>query len=506
MEKEAGMAEANNLKLTEKLRTQQLEIQAKEKEIRAKSEIIRAKHDQLQLMEGVIKDRENEVKDRENEVKDRENEIKAKNDQIQVMAGTITAKNEEIGANYSTMKTKDGQIALKAQEILELRQDNREKRREIIAKDTKIEAKNDEIAAKNGEIQAKVDTIKAREIEIATKNGKIQAKDDTIKAMEIEIAAKNDEIKAKDNAIKTKEIEAKAQVERKNQQIADLHKFIVEAEKRELTRKSWSIPRAEIERVSKREIGRGAWGMVYSGTFRGERVAIKQPHRAILHHTTIDLIKREVRIMSEIHYPNLLRFIGAVFGDLVERGLDMPIIVFELMDMNLREAYTNLKIDLSNSLISIFCDVAYALHYLHQRPQPIIHRDVSAPNVLLKALENGSYVTKVSDFGSANLAKQAQTAGAGAIVYSAPEMFPNEDITAPPQLQTTKVDVFSYGILLLEVMAKEMPKSGTRYSMLQKVSQQSKPMYELIVHCTKALPSDRPTMEDILNKLNSGMQ
>ena len=434
MEKEAGIAEANNLKLTEKLQTQQIEIQAK--------------NDQVKLMEGKIKDRENE--------------IKAKNDQIQVMAEKITAK---IGAE---MKAKSDQIELKAQEILALREDIKAKHDEMIAKD---KAKSDEIAAKNEEIKAKNAVIKAKEIDIAA------------------------------NAE-----QAKAQVEKKNQQIADLHKFIVEAEKRELTRISWSIPRAEIERVSKREIGHGAWGMVYSGTFRGERVAIKQLHRAILHHTTIDLLKREVYIMSEIHYPNLLRFIGAVFDDHVEHGVDTPIIVFELMDMNLREAYTNSNIDLSNSLISIFCDVAYALHYLHQRPQPIIHRDVSAPNVLLKALENGSYVTKVSDFGSANLAKQAQTAGAGAIVYSAPEMFPNQDITAPPQLQTTKVDVFSYGILLLEVMAKEMPNSGTRYSMLQKVSQQSKPMYELIVHCTKALPSDRPTMEGILNKLNSGMQ
>ncbi len=103
----------------------------------------------------------------------------------------------------------------------------------------------------------------------------------------------------------------------------------------------------------------------------------------------------------------------------------------------------------------------------------------------------------MSDFGSANLAKQSVTTGAGAIVYCAPEMFP----------QTTKVDVFSYGVLLLEVILKEMPTTDTRYSMLQRVEKRWKNMYDLIVLCTKRLAVERlaverQTMAEILNKLN----
>ena len=169
------------------------------------------------------------------------------------------------------------------------------------------------------------------------------------------------------------------------------------------------------------------------------------------------------------------------------------------MDTHLRNAYK--EQNLSSSLISIFRDVAYALHYLHQHRQPIIHRDVSAPNVLLKTLQNGTWRAKVSDFGSANLVKQAKTAAQGAIIYSAPEMFPNEDIRVPPKSQTTKVDVFSYGILLLEVIAREMPSPGTRYAMLQDIGRHWKTMHEMIVHCTKPSPDDRPTMADILSKL-----
>ena len=309
------------------------------------------------------------------------------------------------------------------------------------------------------------------------------------------------EMKTKEDEIMTMEDE----IQKKGEEIADLKQRVViyETEEIHLSTGSsqWNIPREQVQNISKVEIGRGAWGVVYSGTFRGERVAIKQAHRDVLHGTTIEMLKREVMIMANIQHPNLVRFIAAVFDESVEHGTDMPIIISELMDRNLRVAYN--QVNLSSSLVSIFLDVAYALHYLHQHRQPIIHRDVSAPNVLLKSLPNGGYQAKVSDFGSANLVKQASTTAAGAIVYCAPEMFPIEDITVPPEPQTAKVDVFSYGILLLEVICKQMPTRETRYSMLQRVSRRWKPMHELIVHCTKPAPSDRPTMADILNKLNS---
>ena len=267
-----------------------------------------------------------------------------------------------------------------------------------------------------------------------------------------------------------------------------------------ISKKAWNIPRSQIQGISKQEIGHGAWGMVYSGTFQQELVAIKCAHKDLLHTTTIDMLKREVMIMANIQHPNLVRFVGAVFDNAVERGRDTPIILSELMDMNLRTAYKKKNLSSSGSLISIFRDVAYALHYLHQHRHPIIHRDVSAPNVLLKSLRSGDYQAKVSDFGSANLVKQSTTAGAGAIVYCAPEMFPNEDIAAPPQPQTTKVDVFSYGILMLEVIVREIPNPATRYTMLQQVK--DKCQRELIIQCTKPLPSDRPAMTGILDSLH----
>ena len=348
------------------------------------------------------------------------------------------------------------------------------------------------------ELQNKHQELSIKNLELEAKNDAIQAKEEELRAKNLELEAKNVEIQAKVNVIR-----------RQDHQLADLQHKMAEAAASEdhtwikssaSSDKSWIVPRLQIQNLAKHEIGRGAWGVVYSSTFRGEPVAIKQAHRDLLHGTTIDMLKREVMIMAEIQHPNLVRFVAAVLDNAVHRGTDTPIIVSELMDMNLRAAYR--EINLSPSLLSILRDVAYALHYLHQYRTPIIHRDVSAPNVLLKKLQNGSLRAKVSDFGSANLAKQAQTAASGAIVYCAPEMFPTEDITTPPKPQTTKVDVFSYGILVLEVIAREMPSPETRYALLQRVSRQWKVMHEMIVECTKREPAERPTIADILNKLN----
>ena len=104
------------------------------------------------------------------------------------------------------------------------------------------------------------------------------------------------------------------------------------------------------------------------------------------------------------------------------------------------------------SKMPIFKDVAYGLHCLHNRQEPIIYRDISGPSIFLEALPVGLWRAKLSDFGSANLAHLSQTAEEGAIIYAALETFPQSDPKAPHIVHTTKIDVFSYGILLCEVL------------------------------------------------------
>lgn len=260
----------------------------------------------------------------------------------------------------------------------------------------------------------------------------------------------------------------------------------------------WKIPSQEVEIMEDRVLGRGAWGYVAEGKFRGKRVAVKCIHQEILDPHTIERVHREIRTMAHVRHPNLLLFIAAVLD-----CHTTPMIITELLDMNLRAAYE--REVLGSSRLAIFRDIASALNYLHLHREPIIHRDVSAPNVLLEALANSKWKAKLSDFGSANLVRLSKTLGEGALIYTAPETFPHAhmdlDVTPPPQ--TTKIDVYSYGILLCEVITSQLPDPTQYRSMLQQVQSQWPLMHRLILACTKRNPNERPTMASIFTELET---
>ena len=268
-----------------------------------------------------------------------------------------------------------------------------------------------------------------------------------------------------------------------------------------LDQDSWNVRRQEV--VLQDNLGHGAWGSVCRGLFRGQQVAVKYAHKEILHKNTIDQLKREIRIMAHVQHPNLVRLIAAVVDAGVERGTDSPLLVLELLDTDVRSAYKRKIVNFQkDALLSIFREVAYALHYLHEHQEPIIHRDVSAPNVLLQQIHPRVWKAKLSDFGSANLAKSCKTAAPGAIVYAAPETFPPSNLDDPLPKQTTKIDVYSYGYLLAEAIAKEMPSPENRRAILLRIKSEWDQVYDIIAACVESQPDNRLSMTQVLEKLN----
>ena len=217
----------------------------------------------------------------------------------------------------------------------------------------------------------------------------------------------------------------------------------------------WAISRDEVL-LSNNILGTGGCGYVTEATYRGRRVAAKCLHEAIVSPHNQELFAKEMKISARCRHQNLVEFIGAV--------PDHPaIIVIELMECTLRFALGNSKAT-PNHIHPISIHVAQGLFYLHSiQPHPLIHRDVSAPNVLLKAAGNG-WVAKLSDLGSAQFANLAQTLAPGCFLYAAPEV-QQRDLA---HLQSVKIDVYSFGVLLIEMLTREMP-TGTIDVLLRSV-------------------------------------
>ena len=253
----------------------------------------------------------------------------------------------------------------------------------------------------------------------------------------------------------------------------------------------WVVSHNEVQPTGQ-VLGEGGWGRVVVGSFRGQDVAMKQLHSIISSSDYYrDLLRREISLMAKVRHPNLLLFMAAV----LDSPSNTPIIITELMDTNLRQAYHNRRLTNNGVRLSILRDVSAALNYLHLQPNPIIHRDVSSANVLLLALPNNKWRGKLSDFGSANLVQHASTPGPGAAMYTAPEVVRGEQ-------QSTKMDTFSFGKLLCEVFTNRLPDPGAFPSMLQSMAKNWPLMHQLISSCVQQDPNKRPAMSYIVGQLN----
>ena len=263
--------------------------------------------------------------------------------------------------------------------------------------------------------------------------------------------------------------------------------------------KFWQVDEEEVVVMEDKILGRGAWGYVAEGRYRKTRVAIKCVYPEIMQGGTLDRIKREINTMAQVRHPNLLLFIAAIIDQ--TKG---PKIIMEPMDTSLRRAYEEKRITNNQKKMKVLKDVACALHYLHtHKPREIIHRDVSSANVLLEALADNQWKAKLSDFGSANFLRYAITMGEGSMVYAAPEMIPPSiGSDAPQPCQTTKVDVYSFGVLLCEVTTSQFPYPEVYKHVLSQVECEFPTIYSLITSCTNHQPESRPSMDQVIDKLS----
>ncbi|KAL6180899.1 hypothetical protein ACLB2K_047557 [Fragaria x ananassa] len=272
-------------------------------------------------------------------------------------------------------------------------------------------------------------------------------------------------------------------------------------------------------------LGEGGFGTVHKGYIdenlrqglKPQAVAVKlldieglQGHREWL---------AEVIFLGQLRHPHLVKLIGYCCQD------EERLLVYEFMPRGSLENHLFKRLSISlpwGTRIKIAIGAAKGLAFLHGAEKPVIYRDFKTSNVLL----DSDFTAKLSDFGLAKMGPEGSethvtTRVMGTYGYAAPEYVSTGQLT-------TKCDIYSFGVVLLELLTgrratdKSRPKSEQnlidwakpyltstrrlRYIMDPRLAGQysvkgAKEIALLALQCISMSPKDRPRMAAIVETL-----
>ena len=283
-----------------------------------------------------------------------------------------------------------------------------------------------------------------------------------------------------------------------------------------------------------KELGRGAYGKVFTVDFVGLPCAAKEIHSLLIDGVSPEEKKaikdgfiRECYHSSLIRHPNIVLFMGVYYANpsdpRSDPRTDLPIMVMELMDTSLTSFIEKNQSNIaSKTKLSILHDVSLGLSYLHTRRPAVIHRDLSSNNVLLS---KGHLVAKISDLGTAKMiradsrqTKSRLTTAPGTLHFMPPEALDEED-----PIYGTPVDVFSFGGVTLHLFSEKWPTPSShikrdpstkkmvlvseverRQQYLDKMpTMEAATLKEMVMQCLDADPDQRPPIQEVSKMIKS---
>ncbi|XP_063884128.1 uncharacterized protein LOC135113072 isoform X13 [Scylla paramamosain] len=256
-------------------------------------------------------------------------------------------------------------------------------------------------------------------------------------------------------------------------------------------------------------IGVGGFGKVYRGTWKGQEVAVKaarqDPDEDIS--VTIENVRQEAKLFWPLKHENIVALKGVCLQE-----PNLCLVMEYARGGSLTRVLQQRKVIGPSVLTDWAIQIARGMNYLHSHaPVRIIHRDLKSSNVLLsESIDNNDLqfkTLKITDFGLAReVSKTTRMSAAGTYAWMAPEVIKTSTFSKAS-------DVWSYGVLLWELLTGESPYKGIdtlaiAYGVamnklwLHIPATVPEAWRKLMKSCWELDPHARPTFIDILKKLD----
>ena len=280
-----------------------------------------------------------------------------------------------------------------------------------------------------------------------------------------------------------------------------------------------------VTKLGRKELGRGAYGRVYTVKYCGTICAAKEVHSILVEEVgdvemrrTVESFMMECSQCSTLRHPNVIQFLGVYYPSVGAGGtqgrMQLPVMVMEVMVDSLTSLVDKHEKIPGHIKFSIVHDVSLGLCYLHNHDPPIIHRDLSPNNVLLTA----HHVAKISDLGVAKVIKadsrKTMTKAPGTVDFMPPESLRDNPEYGPP------MDVFSFAGIVLHTFTQQWPRPSElvqydhktrkmvalseverRQQYLDKMIGEAEVLKPLVEKCLDYDPAMRPTITAVCERI-----
>ncbi|KAK6236238.1 hypothetical protein SCA6_011575, partial [Theobroma cacao] len=216
---------------------------------------------------------------------------------------------------------------------------------------------------------------------------------------------------------------------------------------------------------------------------------------------------REAYILGQLHHPNIVAFYGVVTdGPLTSLATVAEYMVNGSLKQVLRRK--DRTIDRRKRLI-IAMDAAFGMEYLHEKN--IVHFDLKSHNFLVNMRDPHRPVCKIGDLGLSKIKQKTLISGGvrGTIPWMAPELLNTKN-----NMVTEKVDVYSFGIVMWELLTGEEPYADLhseeilagiiKVTLRPKIPSWCDPAWRsLMERCWSTDPDSRPAFSEIAKELHT---